>query len=131
MVLVLLTVVLAGCAAAPGAWRTPVPPSPGPTTGSPAPAPKPHTLVFDATGTATLESVDYTVDGRDGQELSVKLPWRKSFSLPPDGRQHRWSLTIHQRGGTMTLVVTLDGNVVTRSDGYGEGTADLSGSITG
>lgn len=95
------------------------------------PVREPHILVFTAEGTATVDSLDYVVDGETVRERSVSLPWRKSLTFPADGRVREWQLTARIRGGDVKLVAYLDGRVSTqsRAGGTGSGTASLAGSI--
>ena len=121
---------------------TPTPAGPASTTASTAPAAEisassgpparePHILVFTAEGTATVDSLTYVVDGETVRERSVSLPWRKSLTVPADGRVREWQLTARIRAGDVRLVAYLDGRVSTQSGagGTGSGTASLAGSI--
>jgi hypothetical protein len=130
------------CGGAEPSTGTPTPAGPASTAASTAPAPgisassglparDPHTLVFTAEGTATVDSLTYVVDGETVRERSVSLPWRKSLTVPADGRVREWRLTARIRGGDVALVAYLDGRVSTRSmaGGTGTGTASLAGSI--
>lgn len=131
-----------GCGGAAPSAGTPTPTGPAsPATGTgPAteisasaslPVTEPHILVFTAEGSATVDSLTYVVDGETVRERSVSLPWRKSLTVPADGRVREWQLTAKFRAGDVTLVAYLDGRISTqsRAGGTGSGTASLAGRI--
>lgn len=87
----------------------------------------PHTLVFDVTGSGTLSSVTYAVNGKKTTEQSVGLPWRKTIHLPAKDGGHTWSL---ETRGSSDDVVSVDGHVVSEGACQGDGcSGGGSGSI--
>jgi hypothetical protein len=110
----------------------PVSTAPVSTTSTP-PQRQPHILVFTATGTATLDSVTYVVDGHTVTNRSAKLPWRVSLSLPADGAMHNYDVSVLSHHGSVNILAILDGSVTGNSSGSssGTGTAQLNGSIAG
>lgn len=147
---VLLTGVLGGCGGdpggGPGASGTP-PTSPASTvatttTVASAPATtsattlrEPHILVLSATGTATIESLTYTLDREQVTLRSVRPPWRETLTVQPDGAWHDWNLSVRHGAGNLRLVATFDGKVVAVGEGAvsgtGTGSANLSGRFRG
>lgn len=93
--------------------------------------PEQHVLELEATGTATLTSLTFTLDGKASEEKDVKLPWRKTVTVP--GEPHEWELTMEHTGGDLLATATVDGQLLTQTAGSGSpgsnNTANLSGSI--
>lgn len=131
---------LSACSSKPGT------PTPAPTTHATVPAGttpvsttsapperQPHILVFTATGTATLDSVTYVVDGHTVTDRSAKLPWRVSLNLPADGAMHNYDVSVLSHHGSVNILAILDGSVTSSSTGSssGSGTAQLNGSLAG
>lgn len=129
--LVLLTVAVTGCTSGTGRWMDPDRPAGAPDRNGAKPAPKPHVLAFDATGSGTLTSATYVVDGETHRETAVMLPWRKSITIPADDREHEWRLVVVLNSGDMSLIVTIDDRTLSRGRGSGGGTLTFSGSFTG
>ncbi|WHT17591.1 hypothetical protein N8J89_31350 [Crossiella sp. CA-258035] len=93
-----------------------------------------HVLELEVTGSATLSTATFTLDGKVSEEESVKLPWRKTVTVPFGTGRHEWKLTMQHTGGTMSATATVNGKLVTRTGGGGspgtKNTANLSGSFT-
>jgi hypothetical protein len=80
---------------------------------------QPHILVLSVTGTASVSSTDieYVVDENSGGAYWVRLPWRRSVTVPADGRSHSWSLEVKYEGsGGLSVVAIMDGKVLTQRD---------------
>jgi hypothetical protein len=94
---------------------------------------QPHILVFTATGTATLDSVTYVVDGRSATVPGAALPWRVSVDVPADGAMHNYSVTVLSHHGSVDILAIQDGTVTGSStgDSSGSGTVQLGGSLAG
>jgi len=94
---------------------------------------QPHILVFSATGDATVQSLNYMLDGRTITVSPATLPWRVSLSVPWDGARHTYSVTMNTASGDVQLLAILDGSVLTQTGGggTGSGTEDLSGDFAG
>jgi len=127
---------VAGLLAACGTPSPPPASTPGETTvtTSSSPAPKHHVLELDVTGTATLSSLVFTLDGKVSEEKDVKPPWRKTVEVPYGTGKHEWSLVMQHSGGAMAATATVDGQLVTQTAGSGSAgsnnTANLDGSFT-
>ncbi|WP_173140019.1 hypothetical protein [Kibdelosporangium persicum] len=107
-------------------------PSPGPAPSS-APA-RQHQLLVEVTGTATISSLVFTLDGQTTEEKDVTPPWRKEVAVPYGTGRHEWKLTMRHSGGTLSATGSVDGKLVTRTGGASSGgttnTASLTGSFT-
>lgn len=109
---------------------SPVPGLPADTTAPQDTAPAPHQLVLDVSGTATVHTLSYTIDGTSTDEHEVTLPWEKTFTFPDGTGRHEWHLTLANSGGTVNATATVDGQLVTTSSGSGSGTQNLDGDFT-
>ncbi|MEJ3747666.1 hypothetical protein WEI85_30790 [Actinomycetes bacterium KLBMP 9797] len=100
---------------------------------STAPARQPHILVLTATGTGTVDTFTYVIDGQETKGRAVRLPWRQSVDIPADGRRHEYRLTVRFRTGTVDLVAIFNGQEVARSRGStsGKGDASVGGNVLG
>jgi len=107
------------------------PPAILPAPPTSVPAPEPHTLVLTATGTASVTSIRYTLDGRPLQESRVTLPWRAALPVPADGRTHSWTMDVEYTGAandSVDLVATYDGKVTARTLSSANGTGEVMSS---
>jgi len=107
------------------------PPAILPVPSTSAPATEPHALVLTATGTASVTSITYTLDGRPLQDGRVTLPWRTSLPVPADGRTHTWAMEVEYTGtanDNVDLVATYDGKVTARTLSSATGTGQVSAS---
>lgn len=123
----LLLTALAGCSDASPEPATPIPLT---TSASATEAPREaHTVVLSATGTATLESVSYEINGETVEEKAATLPWEKTFQIESGS----WKLMIRHTDGEVRAIATVDGQLFTQSAGGGDGVGQLqlSGSIDG
>jgi hypothetical protein len=104
-----------------------------PSASASTPARQPHILVFTATGTATVRSLTYVLDGKSTTVRSARLPWRLSVDVPVDGLRHEWSLTVVHGKGRVEALGIFNGQVTGRSVGSGSGTGTVSvgGSVLG
>lgn len=125
-----LVVLLAACGTTSGPAPSSTPSSPAATAASPDPGPAPHQLVLDVSGTATVDDLSYTIDGKSTDEHEVTLPWEKTFTFPDGTGRHEWHLTLVNSGGTANATATVDGQLVTTSSGTGGGTQNLDGDFT-
>jgi predicted component of type VI protein secretion system len=93
----------------------------------------PRVLELEVTGTATLTSLTFTLDGQASEEKQVKLPWRKTVSVQTGDRQHDWELAMRHSGGDLYATAKVDGKLLTQTAGSGspgsDNTANLSGSF--
>ncbi|WP_433260426.1 hypothetical protein ACQPZF_24095 [Actinosynnema sp. CS-041913] len=110
-------------------------PPPGETTAATSTSPaRQHVLVLDVTGTATLSSLTFTLDGKVSEEKEVGLPWSKTVEVPYGTGNHEWELTMRHSGGTFAATATVDGRLLTQTAGSGspgsDNTANLSGSFS-
>lgn len=115
------------------ACAEPAPPATPPESPSSSAAPKHHVLELDVTGTATLESLTFTLDGKVSEEKAVTPPWRKTVEVPYGSGRHEWKLTMQHSGGSLAATATADGELVTRTGGASSpgstNTATLTGSF--
>lgn len=89
---------------------------------------EPRTLVLKATGSAKVTSVKYTLDREVRKKGAVNLPWRKSVTVPADGKPHSWTLDVKFTGnGSVNLVAIFDGNVVAQGGSAGSGSGNVTG----
>lgn len=108
-----------------------------PVTKTTVPDRPPHTLVLKATGSAKVTSVKYTLDREPQKKGSVKLPWRKSVTVPADGKPHSWTLDVEFTGsGHVNLVAIFEGEVVAQGGSAGSGSgvtgnASVGGTVSG
>lgn len=95
---------------------------------------KQHVLVIEATGTARISLLTFTLDGKTTQQKAVRLPWRKSVSVPFGTGNHEWKLTMKYGSGNLFATSTVDGQLLTQtggsSSGGGTSNAELSGSFS-
>lgn len=108
--------------------------APPPGTPPSSAATQQHQLELEVTGTATLSSLVFTLDGQSSEEKDIKPPWRKTVTVPYGTGRHEWKLTMQHSGGTLSATATVDGKLVTRTGGSSSGgttnTANLTGSFT-
>ena len=110
-----------------------------PTTTAPSTlsAPKtkqPHIMDFTASGTATITSISYTVDGQTAKLAATPLPWHQSLNIPADGAKHNYEVDLYYRDGNVALNADVDGQNVGATNGStsgGSGDAQLSGDFLG
>lgn len=108
-----------------------------PVTKTTVPDRPPHTLVLKATGGAKVTSVKYTLDRKLQKKGAVKLPWRKSVTVPADGKPHSWTLDVKFTGnGAVNLVAIFEGKVVAQGGSAGSGSgvtgnASVGGTVSG
>ncbi|WP_143101864.1 hypothetical protein [Amycolatopsis marina] len=118
----------------PAPSATAPPAEPNTATTSSSPAAEEHVLELEVTGTATLSSLTFTLDGKVSEEKAVKPPWRKTVEVPYGTGRHEWRLTMRHSGGSLSATATVDGKLVTRTGGAGSpgsnNTANLTGSFT-
>ncbi|GAA4138864.1 hypothetical protein [Actinomadura keratinilytica] len=89
---------------------------------------EPHTLTLDVTGEGKV-SVTYEINGDSTTESEVTLPWRKEIKLTKHGTD-TWKVAIqHKDDGQVNAVAYVDGRPITRAEGTGSGTSNLSGSV--
>ncbi|WP_285487235.1 hypothetical protein [Amycolatopsis taiwanensis] len=98
---------------------------------SPEPAHAPHRLVFDVSGTATVHTLTYVIDGKSTDEHEITLPWQMTFTFPYGTGRHEWRLVLTNSDGTVNATATVDGQLMTNSSGSGGGTLNLDGNFTG
>jgi hypothetical protein len=111
----LLLIALAGCG--PSQETTP----PGQRSSTTTPEQEAHSLVLTATGTAQVTSLTYTLDGRVVRTGPATLPWEETVDIPADGRKRTWALEAEFGPGDVTLVATVDGQLLSQSSGGGDG----------
>jgi hypothetical protein len=109
----LLLIALAGC----GPSQETTPPGQQSTT----PEQEAHSLVLTATGTAQVTLLTYTLDGRVVRTGPATLPWEETVAIPADGRKRTWALEAEFGPGDVTLVATVDGQLLSQSSGGGDG----------
>lgn len=132
-----LAVVACGQPAEPKAASSESKSSSTPVTKTTVPDRPPHTLVLKATGKAKVTSVKYTLDRKVQKKGAVKLPWRKSVTVPADGEPHSWSLDVKFTGtGAVNLVAIFEGEVVAQGGSAGSGSgvtgnASVGGTVNG
>ncbi|MFS8096989.1 hypothetical protein LFM09_07585 [Lentzea alba] len=92
-------------------------------------------IKLEVTGTATISSLELTVDGKTTEERSVTLPWNRDLEFPQESGPHEWKLVLHHGGGSVLAKSFANGEPLTQSSGSSSGgtnsTAQLSGSIKG
>jgi hypothetical protein len=112
----------------------PAPPATPTGSAAPSTSQKQHVLELDVTGTATLSSLTFTLDGKASEEKAVTPPWRKTVEVPYGTGRHEWKLTMQHSGGSIAATATVDGKLVTQTAGSSSGgttnTANLSGSFS-
>jgi hypothetical protein len=110
---------------------TPVFTTPG--ASAPSQAPKQHVLEIEVTGTATITTLTFTLDGKTSEEKNVALPWRKKIEIPYGTGRHEYNLAMQRGAGKVFATATVDGKLVTQtggsSSGGGTATSKLSGSF--
>ncbi|MCS7484154.1 hypothetical protein ACFFQW_40400 [Umezawaea endophytica] len=108
-------------------------PTPDPTSSSPT-SERRHVLDVQVTGTAVLTSLTFTFDGKATEEANVVLPWTKKVEVPYGSGRHEWELAMRYDGGDVGATGTVDGKLLTRTEGSASpgsnSTANLSGGFT-
>ena len=92
--------------------------------------PERHSLVLTANGSAQVTSLTYTLDGRVVGSGPASLPWKETISIPEDGRKHSWALEVEYGSGDVTLLATVDDQLLTQSSGAGGGHVSIDGDLT-
>lgn len=88
----------------------------------------PHTLVFSITGSGTIATLVYTVDGQATTLSSVKAPWQASIPIPAGSGPSSWTLA-YTGSGSLSDTVSLDGSTVTYGSCDGGCDQQASGSF--
>ncbi len=101
---------------------TPTPastPTPPPTAQGPA-----HRLAFSLTGDVKVTTLTYTVNDRPTTLKNVRLPWRKSLTLPSWPPRSSWKFAYRCTAGKLTYTVEIDGRAVDSGGGDTSGGGD-------
>ncbi|RSM69635.1 hypothetical protein DMH04_45775 [Kibdelosporangium aridum] len=129
---VVVALVVAGLLTACGESAPPATSTP-PGATEPAQETKQHVLELEVTGTATITTLTFTLDGKASEEKNVTLPWRKRIEIPYGTGRHEYNLAMQRGAGKVFATATVDGKLVTQtggnSSGGGTATSNLSGSF--
>ncbi|MFJ5608319.1 serine/threonine-protein kinase [Streptomyces sp. NPDC093221] len=80
---------------------------------APTPSAKPVSLVFEVTGTGTLTTVSYAVNGKVTRSRKPqKLPWRRTVEVPGVAGSVGWEIRLTLGSGTAHCRILLDGSAV-------------------
>lgn len=92
-----------------------------------------HVLEIEVTGTATITTLTFTLDGKTSEEKNVTLPWRKRIEIPYGTGRHEYNVAMQRGAGKVFATASVDGKLVTQTSGQSSGggtaTSNLSGSF--
>lgn len=83
------------------------------TTTPATPSAKPLSLVFEVTGTGTLTTISYGVNGKVTRtKKAQRLPWRRTVDVPGDSGSVGWEIRLTLGSGKAHCRVSLDGRTL-------------------
>jgi len=101
-------------------------------SGEPA---EPHTVVYEVSGSGSIEWIAYITDGRtEVRETAPTTPWTKTFTLPAEGTQQLELLIKPAGEHSLEASIEVDGTPLTSSASAGSdggGTMSLTGELKG
>ncbi|HZE41522.1 MAG TPA: hypothetical protein VE172_22205, partial [Stackebrandtia sp.] len=81
-----------------------------------------RTLQFRLTGSTSLSTVTYTVNGEPTTVKDVKLPWRRDVPIPPLPDKTKWTFKCRFPPGDITFRVFIDGYMTQSGSAGASGT---------